>query len=105
MIYDCDVIYMMDVCMSCLWCRLLLNQVLERHALTSEEKARVLVLQQQTAASKMGTAVNKNWKAQISVLFSEFDKLTALIDLFRGIFIKTLLKLVMHVATSPVHVE
>ncbi len=57
----------------------------ERHALTHEEKARVEVIQkEQTAACRMGTAENLNRKARISVLFSEFDRLTALIDMFRG---------------------
>ncbi|XP_060779528.1 uncharacterized protein LOC132887834 [Neoarius graeffei] len=66
--------------------RWLLNQVLEKHGVTSAEKARVSVLQQQLAKSTKGqTDTNRDRKTRISVLFTEFNKLTAIIDLYRGI--------------------
>ncbi|XP_059364858.1 uncharacterized protein LOC132103782 [Carassius carassius] len=66
--------------------RWLLNQLLDKHAVTSDEKARIIFLQQQMAKSaKIGSDVNKNRKMRICMLFSEFDKLTTLIDLYRGV--------------------
>ena len=65
--------------------RRLFNQVLENQKVTSDEKARISILQQQqTKSAGAGTDVNKNRKQRICLLFPEFDKLTALIDLYRG---------------------
>lgn len=70
-----------------LWCRWLLNQLLDKHAVTSDEKARIIFLQQQMAKSaKIGIDVNQNRNLCICMLFSEFDKLTTMIDLYRGMF-------------------
>ncbi|XP_073672055.1 uncharacterized protein [Paramisgurnus dabryanus] len=66
--------------------RWLLNQVLQRHGVTSDEKARIDVLHQQLAKSAKGlTDANSDRKTRILVLFTEFNKLTAMIDLYRGI--------------------
>ena len=66
----------------------LLYQVLEKNELTVEEKARIEVLQQEQAtASRMRTQVNQNRKARITVLFTEFERMKVMIDLFRGILI------------------
>lgn len=60
--------------------------MLTRYALTVEEKTRVEILQQEQAtASRMGTQVNLNRKARISVLFTEFDRFKVMVDMFRGI--------------------
>ncbi|KAI3361413.1 hypothetical protein L3Q82_013580, partial [Scortum barcoo] len=68
--------------------RRLLYQVLEKNELTVEEKARIEVLQQEQAtASRMRTQVNQNQKARITVLFTEFERIKVMIDLFRGILI------------------
>ena len=53
------------VCVCCY--RKLLNQVLERHEVTVEEKARIEVLRQEQATASR-TQVNQNRKARISVL-------------------------------------
>ncbi|KAL0153219.1 hypothetical protein M9458_051473 [Cirrhinus mrigala] len=66
--------------------RWLLNQLLDKHAVTSDEKARIIGLQQQMAKSaRIGSDVNKKRKTRICMLFSEFDKLTTIIDLYRGV--------------------
>ncbi|KAL7850046.1 hypothetical protein SRHO_G00193950 [Serrasalmus rhombeus] len=66
--------------------RRLLYQVFERHELTVEEKARIQVLQQEQAAvSRSGTQVNQDRKGRISVLFTEFERMKVMIDLYRGI--------------------
>ncbi|XP_042599307.1 uncharacterized protein LOC122140321 [Cyprinus carpio] len=66
--------------------RWLLNQLLDKHAVTSDEKARIICLQQQMAKSaRIGSDVNKKRKTRICMLFSEFDKLTTIIDLYRGV--------------------
>ena len=53
---------------------------------TAEEKARMDVQHQQLAKSTKGQAdVNSDRKTRICVLFTEFSKLTAIIDLYRGI--------------------
>ncbi|XP_062268267.1 uncharacterized protein LOC133974640 [Platichthys flesus] len=66
--------------------RLPINQVLQKHGVTAEEKARMGVLHQQLAKSTKGqTDVNSDRKTIICVLFTEFSKLTAIIDLYRGI--------------------
>ena len=70
------------VCVCCY--RKLLNQVLERHEVTVEEKARIEVLRQEQATASR-TQVNQNRKARISVLFTEFERLMVMVDLFRGI--------------------
>lgn len=68
-----------------LWYRGLLNQVFERYAVTTDEKARIGVLQQEMAKSAgIATDVGQNRKIRICILFLEFDKRTALIDLNRG---------------------
>ncbi|KAK9972430.1 hypothetical protein ABG768_022345 [Culter alburnus] len=70
--------------------RRLLNQVFERHDLTTEEKARIVVLQkEQAAASRTGTQVNQDRKDRISVVISEFERVKVMIDLYRGIFCMT----------------
>lgn len=62
----------------------------ERHDLTAEEKARIVVLQkEQAAASRTGTQVNQDRKERISVLISEFERVKVMIDLYRGIFCMT----------------
>ncbi|XP_056441350.1 uncharacterized protein LOC130378664 [Gadus chalcogrammus] len=67
--------------------RWLLNQVLDKHQVTPDERARIILLRQQMAKSaRTGTVFNQNRKRRICVqLFSEFDKLTVLIDLYRGV--------------------
>ncbi|CAM4425222.1 unnamed protein product [Leuciscus chuanchicus] len=66
--------------------RSLLYQVFERHELSVEEKARIQVLQQEQAvASRTGTQVNQDRKAQISVLITEFQRMKVMINLFRGV--------------------
>ncbi|KAL7841128.1 hypothetical protein SRHO_G00248190 [Serrasalmus rhombeus] len=66
--------------------RRLLYQVFERHELTVEEKARIQVLQQEQAAvSRSGTQVNQDRKGRISVLFTEFERMKVMIDLYRGV--------------------
>lgn len=68
----------------CLYSIKLLSGVLEKHEVSNQERARVEVLQEeQGTASK--TQANQNRKGRISVLFTDFDRLTVMIDLFRGI--------------------
>lgn len=62
----------------------------ERHDLTTEEKARIVVLQkEQAAASRTGTQVNQDRKDRMSVVISEFERVKVMIDLYRGIFCMT----------------
>ncbi|KAL2080712.1 hypothetical protein ACEWY4_024505 [Coilia grayii] len=63
--------------------RWLLNQVQQQHGVTSDEKARMTVLQQQLGKGQSDT--NTDTKKRICVLFSEFNKLTTTIDIYRGI--------------------
>jgi len=82
-ILRCVYIYLHSVCVCY---RRLLYQVFERHELSVEEKARIQVLQkEQAVASRTGTQVNRDRKARISVLITEFQRMKGMIDIFRGI--------------------
>ncbi|XP_060786598.1 uncharacterized protein LOC132892255 isoform X1 [Neoarius graeffei] len=61
--------------------RWLLNQVQQKHGVTSDEKARMVVLQQQLVKGQ--TDANNDRKKRICVLFIEFNKLTTTIDMYR----------------------
>ncbi|XP_060786772.1 uncharacterized protein LOC132892503 [Neoarius graeffei] len=68
--------------------RRLLNQVFDRHDLTDEERARIVVLQrEQAAASRTGTQVNQDRKGRISVVITEFERVKVMIDLYRGVLL------------------
>lgn len=57
----------------------------EKYQLTVEEKARIEVFQQEQAtASRMTTQASQNRKARIAVLFTEFEKMKIMINLYRG---------------------
>ncbi|MED6238743.1 hypothetical protein ATANTOWER_028821 [Ataeniobius toweri] len=65
--------------------RWMITQVLQRNAVSVEERPRIQLLQrQQATASRAGTQANRDRKARISVLFTEYERLIVVIDIFRG---------------------
>ncbi|MEQ2247113.1 hypothetical protein ILYODFUR_005890 [Ilyodon furcidens] len=67
--------------------RWMITQVLQRNAVSVEERPRIELLQrQQATASRAGTQANRDRKAQISVLFTEYERLIFVIDIFRAVF-------------------
>lgn len=73
-----------DMCFCCRW---LLAEVLQRNAVSVEERARITFLQQQQAKAYR-TQANKDRKSRLLVLFTDYERLRVVIDIFRGILIK-----------------
>lgn len=66
----------------------MINRVLEQHSVTDAERARVRQLQQQQGSCRLQTDAAGNRKRRITrVLFDDFDRLTVLLDLYRGVWL------------------